>query len=145
MRSVSRSQRLPGSPGRFPTTAHQGLLITSGITCSTGTISWFQRMVPIYLRDQRLSHFRSPARRGSTNHAHVLKFESDVQRSFVEIYLNSIDLAPFVTGGAQAKLSQANLNRIPIPLLSVDAQQRVVSFLEDVRVSIEELAASLGK
>lgn len=77
------------------------------------------------------------------NHAHVLEFDSEVLRSFVEIYLNSIDLAPFVTGGAQAKLSQANLNQIPIPVLSVEAQEQIVSVLEEFKASIEELVARL--
>jgi type I restriction enzyme S subunit len=33
------------------------------------------------------------------NHAHVLRFPSYAGRRFVEMYLNSIDLSPFVTGG----------------------------------------------
>ncbi|MGO8670810.1 MAG: restriction endonuclease subunit S [Capsulimonadaceae bacterium] len=33
------------------------------------------------------------------NHAHVLEFPTYAQRRFVEIYLNSINLAPYVSGG----------------------------------------------
>lgn len=77
------------------------------------------------------------------NHAHVLEFGSRIQREFVEIYLNSIDLTAFVTGGAQAKLSQSNLNIIPIPQLPIDEQDRIVSLLKDFGAIIDELSASL--
>lgn len=50
------------------------------------------------------------------NHAHVLQFNSYIERRFVEIYLNSIDLSLYVSGAVQPKLNQANLNRIPIPI-----------------------------
>lgn len=44
------------------------------------------------------------------NHAHVLHFDTYEIRRYVEIYLNSIDLSPYITGGAQPKLNQKNLN-----------------------------------
>lgn len=77
------------------------------------------------------------------NHAHVLEFPTEAERRFVEIYLNSIDLAPFVTGGAQAKLSQTNLNRIPIPVLPVEEQERIVSFLDTYKAQVDDLALNL--
>ncbi|KUH70726.1 hypothetical protein AU184_03750 [Mycolicibacterium novocastrense] len=64
------------------------------------------------------------------NHAHILEFPTYSQRRFVEIYLNSIDLAPFVSGGAQPKLNQANLNKIPIPSPTLDEQDRIVGILD---------------
>ena len=50
------------------------------------------------------------------NHAHVLKFDTYEGRKFVEHYLNQIDLKPYISGAAQPKLNQNNLNSIPIPL-----------------------------
>lgn len=64
------------------------------------------------------------------NHAHVLQFETYETRRYIEIYLNSIDLSPYITGGAQPKLNQKNLNRIPIPLPSLEEQQRIVAILD---------------
>lgn len=49
------------------------------------------------------------------NHAHVLRFETVTDQMFVELYLNSISLKPFISGMAQPKLNQNSLNRIPIP------------------------------
>jgi type I restriction enzyme S subunit len=40
------------------------------------------------------------------NHAHVLKFETYAERKFVEYYLNSIDLTPYISGAAQPKLNK---------------------------------------
>ena len=34
------------------------------------------------------------------NHAHVLRFDTYETRRYIEIYLNSIDLSPYITGGA---------------------------------------------
>jgi type I restriction enzyme S subunit len=64
------------------------------------------------------------------NHAHILEFDSYADRRFVEIYLNSIDLGPFVTGGAQPKLNQANLNKIPLPWPAPHERERVVGVLD---------------
>uniref|UniRef100_UPI0026175A50 restriction endonuclease subunit S n=1 Tax=uncultured Dysosmobacter sp. TaxID=2591384 RepID=UPI0026175A50 len=75
------------------------------------------------------------------NHAHVLKFDNYDTRRFVEFYLNSIDLSQYISGGAQPKLNQQNLNRIPIPLPSLDRQKYIVSILDrfdSLRASISE-------
>lgn len=78
------------------------------------------------------------------NHAHVLEFSSATEQRFVEIYLNSIDVKPFVTGGAQAKLNQANLNRIPIPIPPIEEQARIVSFVDILKQRVDDLSASLA-
>ena len=64
------------------------------------------------------------------NHAHVLEFAGYETRRYVEIYLNSIDLATYISGGAQPKLNQQNLNRIPIPLPTLGEQKRIVGILD---------------
>ena len=52
------------------------------------------------------------------NHAHVLRFDTPVLQKYVEIYLNSLDLSKYISGGAQPKLNQDNLNKILIPIPS---------------------------
>jgi restriction endonuclease S subunit len=65
------------------------------------------------------------------NHAHVLKFESPATQKFVEVYLNTISIAEFVTGAAQPKLNQQALNGIPIPIPDdVATQQQIVAEIE---------------
>jgi restriction modification system DNA specificity domain protein len=64
------------------------------------------------------------------NHAHVLKFNTYTERKFVEYYLNNLDISEFVSGAAQPKLNQNNLNRIPIPLPPLSEQARIVEILD---------------
>lgn len=64
------------------------------------------------------------------NHAHVLKFDNPVTKRYVEIYLNSIDISSYITGAAQPKLNQKNLNSIPILLPEISSQKRIVSILD---------------
>ncbi|MFA5772580.1 MAG: restriction endonuclease subunit S [Thermoplasmata archaeon] len=63
------------------------------------------------------------------NHAHVLRFKDKISQKFVELYLNSIKLADFVSGMAQPKLNQAMLNKIPIPFPPLSEQKRIVAIL----------------
>ena len=77
------------------------------------------------------------------NHAHVLRFDTYETRRYVEIYLNSIDLSPYITGGAQPKLNQKNLNRIPVPVPSLDEQRRIVSILDRFDALCNDLTSGL--
>jgi len=77
------------------------------------------------------------------NHAHVLKFDCYETRRFVEFYLNSIDLAPYISGGAQPKLNQKNLNRIEIPLPSRERQKYIVDILDRFDAICNDLTSGL--
>ncbi|WP_274543331.1 restriction endonuclease subunit S [Enterococcus faecium] len=48
----------------------------------------------------------------------------------MEYYLNSIDLTPYISGAAQPKLNQRNLNAIHIPNPSLEDKERIVSILD---------------
>ncbi len=50
------------------------------------------------------------------NHAHVLKFDNMYIQKYVEMYLNYISLEQYISGAAQPKLNQENLNKIVIPI-----------------------------
>ncbi len=77
------------------------------------------------------------------NHAHVLKFETYATRRYVEIYLNSIDLTPYITGAAQPKLNQKNLNQIKIPMPSQQEQERIVAILDRFDSLCNDLTSGL--
>jgi len=74
------------------------------------------------------------------NHAHVLKFKDMTIQSYVERFINHINIERFVTGAAQPKLTQASLNKIPI-LMPPNAMEtaRVVGRLDE----LSDLCSSL--
>lgn len=71
------------------------------------------------------------------NHAHILEFENKNTQKFTEFYLNSIDLREYITGSAQPKLNQENLNKIEIPLPTLEVQEQMVEEIESEKKIIE--------
>jgi type I restriction enzyme S subunit len=63
------------------------------------------------------------------NHAHVLAANGKAELRYLEFFINGIDLRPFVSGSAQPKLNQSNMNRIPVPIPPMDMQKEFVEFL----------------
>src|SRR5690554_5871995 len=64
------------------------------------------------------------------NHAHVLSFDTYEERKYIEYYLNSIDLTPYISGAAQPKLNKKNLESIPIPNPTFEGKERIVAILD---------------
>ena len=64
------------------------------------------------------------------NHAHVLDATDKKLLDFVAIVINSMKLDDYITGSAQPKLSQDNLNKIPIILPPLSEQQRIIAEIE---------------
>ena len=64
------------------------------------------------------------------NHAHVLKFTDMYLQKYVEMYLNGMDLSRYISGAAQPKLNQKNLNTIRIPMPDSEGVKRIVEVLE---------------
>ena len=50
------------------------------------------------------------------NHAHVLASNGRARLRFLEFFIESLDLKPYISGSAQPKLNKGNLDRIPVPL-----------------------------
>lgn len=63
------------------------------------------------------------------NHAHVLRIENANLRQLVEMYLNSISLEPYITKGAQPKLTKQRMETIAVPVPSEDYLSRIVEML----------------
>ena len=60
------------------------------------------------------------------NHTHVLDATDKSILDFVAIVINSMKLDDFITGSAQPKLSQDNLNKIPVMLPPINEQCRIL-------------------
>ena len=57
--------------------------------------------------------------------------------------MNSIDLALYISGGAQPKLNQKNLNRIEIPLPGQKRQKYIVDILDRFDAICNDLTSGL--
>lgn len=63
------------------------------------------------------------------NHAHIVQGNKLCDTRYLCYLLNSIDLSGYITGSAQPKLSQANLNAITLFLPEINAQRKIVEYL----------------
>lgn len=63
------------------------------------------------------------------NHAHIVKTNELADLNYICYLLNHSDIAGYITGSAQPKLSQGNLNKIKISLPSLPLQRRIASIL----------------
>ena len=73
------------------------------------------------------------------NHAHVLQNTTALELSYLCHYINSISLVKYVTGTAQPKMNQLNMNKILIPLPPLAEQKRIVAKLEQINALIETM------
>ncbi len=63
------------------------------------------------------------------NHAHIIQTNELCDLRYLYYLINRMDLSGYITGSAQPKLSQANLNAVVLELPSIEEQKRVVSIL----------------
>jgi type I restriction enzyme S subunit len=76
------------------------------------------------------------------NHAHVLDCSNKIVLDFVAFVINASTLDQYITGSAQPKLSQDNLNRIAIPLPPISEQKRIIEAKNSWFTLIDELEAN---
>ena len=80
------------------------------------------------------------------NHAHVLKVQNEETQVFLEKLINMMDISEFITGSTQPKLTQKQLNQIPVMLPPMSLQRQFAEFVArvdklgfDVQQQIEKL------
>ena len=78
------------------------------------------------------------------NHAHVLDCSEKYILDFVAFVINSMSLEKYVTGSAQPKLTQDNLNKIIISLPPKEEQRRIINEVERWFTLIDELESNEG-
>jgi type I restriction enzyme, S subunit len=89
--------------------------------------------------------FRAAQKFWVNNHAHVVQTRDGISQAYLEYFLNSIDLKFHVTGTAQPKLTQANLNKIPVPLAPFSEQLQIVAEIEKQFTRLEAGVAGLRR
>ena len=61
------------------------------------------------------------------NHAHVLQGKNGFSAEYIKVFLDQVDIMPFVTGAVQPKLNQANMNSVP---MIIPDQKTLIKFNE---------------
>lgn len=75
------------------------------------------------------------------NHAHVLDGVSEDYLRYIELFVNAIDLKPFVTGTAQPKMNQAKMNSIVLAIPPEEEQLRIVAKVDELMALCDQLEA----
>ncbi|MDE0322627.1 MAG: restriction endonuclease subunit S [Candidatus Poribacteria bacterium] len=73
------------------------------------------------------------------NHCHILKNIGTSEARFIVYCLNSVDYFEYITGSTRDKLTQADLNRIKIPIPNHQEQKQIANFLDRKTERIDEL------
>lgn len=71
------------------------------------------------------------------NHAHIVTGNNLCDTHYLCYLINSMDLSGHVTGSAQPKLSQANLNAVTLLLPRMEIQKKIVYYLRKIDEKIE--------
>ena len=77
------------------------------------------------------------------NHAHVLDAINIDVLKYLEVFINAIDLKPYLTGTAQPKMNQAKMNSILVALPPMAEQIHIVEKVESLFEHIEEIQSHL--
>jgi type I restriction enzyme S subunit len=75
------------------------------------------------------------------NHAHVLRPKSAVDATFLAHALNCVDYRVFIDGTTRDKLTQGDMNAIPLQLPPIREQRAIAAFLDWETTRIDALVA----
>ena len=76
------------------------------------------------------------------NHAHVLRPKPQVHPKFLASVLNCVDYRAFIDGSTRDKLTQGDMNTIPIQFPPPDEQRAISAFLDRETGRIDTLVSS---
>ncbi|MDG4958840.1 restriction endonuclease subunit S [Lactococcus lactis] len=79
----------------------------------------------------------------ANNHVHVVKGNDGLISRFLFHYLSQFNFQKYLTGGTRAKLTKQQMLNIPIPIPSLEIQQKVVEILDKMTDYVTELTAEL--
>ena len=71
------------------------------------------------------------------NHAHIIQTNERCDLRYLHYLINTMDLSGYITGSAQPKLSQTNLNAVTLQLPSINEQKKIVAILGSLDDKIE--------
>lgn len=66
----------------------------------------------------------------ANNHVHVVRGKNQLDTRFLYYYLHTVNFMPFLPNKDRAKLTKADMMKIPIPVPSKEEQARIVAILD---------------
>lgn len=78
------------------------------------------------------------------NHAHVVDGVDISLLTFISLVINGMNISDYISGTAQPKLTQANLNRLPIPLPPLVEQKRIADKLTRLFEDLDTIKQNLA-
>lgn len=94
----------------------------------------------LFYRNPFCEQYLTQAKFWVNNHAHIVQGNGLCNTRYLCYLLNSMDLSGYVTGSAQPKLSQANLNAVTLILPAISIQEKVAEclYMFDKKISVNE-------
>lgn len=71
------------------------------------------------------------------NHAHIVTGNGEVTTEYLHYFLQDADIQSYLTGAVMPKLTQGNLNRIPVRYPDPDSQRSIVQVLGSLDAKID--------
>ena len=71
------------------------------------------------------------------NHAHIMDSIDINILKFIANYINNTKLNSFISGSAQPKLNQQNLNKIPVPFSPLSEQKKINVKLKNIFLELK--------
>ncbi|MEI6222773.1 MAG: restriction endonuclease subunit S [bacterium] len=71
------------------------------------------------------------------NHAHIIQAKANNNLKYIYYRLNLVDFSPYITGSAQPKLTQDNMNSIELTVHDYISQQKIAAVLSALDAKIE--------
>ena len=78
------------------------------------------------------------------NHAHVLRPVA-ADPNFLAMHLTTLDRGAFISGATREKITQADMNEIPVPNVSVSLQSDVARELSSVRTRCDRALSAISR
>lgn len=72
------------------------------------------------------------------NHAHIIQGTDEAPTFYLYLFFRNISIKPYITGAVQLKLTQENLNKIPVIIPSFDVMKQFINIVYPMILEIRK-------
>ena len=140
---VRASERL-GMRGQYPYYGASGVIDHVNDYLFEGTYLLISEDGANLLARSKPIAFEATGRFWVNNHAHVVTALHGIVQRYLMHAIEHSDIARFITGSAQPKITQRNLSRVPVPVPPTAEQERIVTAIEEYFSRLDAAESILG-